>query len=237
MYVSKLPSGDPEIFTSIQGEGVSSGVPSVFVRFGFCNLKCSWCDTPYTWDWTAYDPDAETMGLDPDGIASRVRDQAGERIRNVVLTGGEPMIQREGLEALARRLAEDGFHVEVETNGTICPTDELDRLVDQWNVSPKLATSGNRSSKREVPEALEWFAGSANAWWKFVITTPEDVDEVIATVERYEVPRDRVILMPEGTEPEATLDRSRWIAEICERTGFRLGERLHVYMWGAQRGR
>lgn len=205
-----------------------------FVAAGFVVKNC---DTPYTWDWSEYDPKAETMTMDPVAVAERVEVEAGEAVRNVIFTGGEPMIQQAHLEPVARRLAEAGFHLEVETNGTVVPTDGMARAIDQWNVSPKLATSGNRASAREVPEALEWFARSPAAWWKFVITVPEDVDEVMEIVQRYGVPRERVILMPEGVDPETALERSRWLAETCQETGFRLGERLHIYMWGAQRGR
>ena len=237
MYLSRMPTGDPEIFASIQGEGVSAGVPSVFVRTAYCLLKCGFCDSRYTWDWDRYDREFEILPMEPDEVAERVREVAGEEIRNLVLTGGEPLMQDASLARIASSLKERGFRVEVETSGTIHPSDELAVAVDQWNVSPKLENSGNPRARREVPEALEWFARHANAYWKFVVVAPDDLPEIHELVERYRVPKERVILMPEGTDAETIEERSRWLAGICQQTGFRLGPRLHVMLWGAARGR
>jgi 7-carboxy-7-deazaguanine synthase len=237
MRVSRLPGGDPEIFASIQGEGPTVGLPSVFVRLGLCNESCEFCDTPYTWDWRTYDPKVELVRVDVEDVARRVRELAADGIRNVVLTGGEPMLQARQLTALASMLRSDGFRIEVETNGTIRPGEELVRLVDQWNVSPKLESSGNPLARREVPAALEWFARHAHAYWKFVVLSPDDLPEIETLVERYRVPKERVILMPEGTDPETLAERSRWMADACQERGWRLGARLHVQLWGAARGR
>ena len=237
MYLSRMPTGDPEIFASIQGEGASAGIPSVFVRTAYCLLKCEWCDSRYTWDWDRYDRSAEIFPMEPEDVVGRVVESAGENIRNLVLTGGEPLIQQASLIAVAAELTSRGFRVEVETSGTIAPTHELAATVDQWNVSPKLASSGNPLERREVPEALEWFARHASASFKFVVVDPDDVPEVQDLVDRYRVPKERVILMPEGTDAETLEERSRWLAEICQETGFRLGPRLHVMLWGATRGR
>jgi len=195
------------------------------------------CDTPYTWDWRKYDPKTEMMGAEVDEITRHVLERAGDSIRNVVLTGGEPLLQARELATLASLLNAEGFRIEVETNGTVRPADELAAVIDQWNVSPKLESSGNLRTRREVPEALAWFARHANAYWKFVLVTPDDLPEIEDLVGRYGVPKDRVILMPEGANAEALMTRSQWIAQICQRTGFRLGERLHVFLWGASRGR
>jgi organic radical activating enzyme len=195
------------------------------------------CDTPYTWDWDRYDPRKETVRWSLDAIFREIERSAGDTVRNVVVTGGEPMLQQGALSDLADRLKHEGFRIEVETNGTVEPTPELARLVDQWNVSPKTASSGNSETAREKPRALAWFAGAENAFWKFVITSPADVPEVTEFVARYRIPHERVFLMPEGTEAETVMDRSSWLASFCEETGFRLGARLHVLLWGATRGR
>src|SRR5262249_21928645 len=166
LTLSRLPSGDPEIFASLQGEGVSIGVPSTFVRLSGCSLACSWCDTSYTWDWKRYDPRVEAIQVD---VAEVVRRVARSGTSNVVLTGGEPLLQQRHLVELAAALKAAGKRIEVETSGTILPRAEFAVHVDQWNVSPKLANSGNPCDKREIPDVIRNFAFRDNAFFKFVI--------------------------------------------------------------------
>lgn len=234
LKLSRLASGDPEIFTSLQGEGVSIGVPSVFVRLSLCNLRCSWCDTRYTWDWQRYDPRTEIVAVDLAEIVSRV---IAGTARNVVLTGGEPMLQQRALTPVARDLKAAGRRLEVETNGTYRPTAELAALIDQWNVSPKLENSENDRPQREVPSALGWFASTPHAYFKFVIVEPKDLDEARSLIHRYTVPPERVVLMPEGRDTVAMQERSLWLADACCAAGYRFSPRLHVVLWGDRRGR
>lgn len=234
LKLSRLPSGEPEIFESIQGEGITAGVPSVFVRLSLCNLSCSWCDTKYTWDWDHYDPEAE---ITPMAVADVVKGVLKNQARNVVITGGEPLLQERQLVPLARALHGQGRRVEVETNGTIGPGPALAKLVDQWNVSPKLDNSDNEKIKRERPAAMAWFAGQENAYFKFVVVEPGDVSELEELITRYGVPRGRVILMPEGTDKKTLAARSTWLVEYCRELGFRYSTRLQILLWGDQRGR
>jgi 7-carboxy-7-deazaguanine synthase len=231
-----MKSGDPEIFATVQGEGMTTGVPNVFVRLAECNLRCRWCDTKYTWDWSAYDRTKETVELDVAAIVDRVLEVAGP-VRSVVFTGGEPLLQQDELAPLATSLRELGFRVEVETNGTITPTETFAALVDQWNVSPKLATSGNGDRARHRPAVLEWFAARPNAHFKLVITCDDDVTEANELALALSLPHERVILSPEGVDAATLIDRSRWLAERCQKHGYRLGTRLHVFLWGSERGR
>ena len=234
LKLSRLPTGEPEIFESIQGEGATAGVPSVFVRLSLCNLSCSWCDTKYTWDWGQYDPEAEIIPVSVPKATARVLES---QLGNVVITGGEPLLQQRELVPLVRALKTAGRRIEIETNGTVVPVPDLTDLVDQWNVSPKLGNSRNSSAKREVRAALEWFARSDGAYFKFVVVQPDDVREVQRLRARYKVPNERVILMPEGTRPEALAERSSWLAERCRELGYRYSNRLHVLLWGDERGR
>src|SRR5207249_9876106 len=128
-------------------------------------------------------------------------------LRNVVITGGEPLLQERALVDLAAALKAEDARIEVETNGTIRPQQRLGALADQWNVSPKLASSGNRATAREVADALAWFAACPTAYFKFVVVEPADLDEVAALAARYDVPTDRMLLMPEGTDPETLAAR------------------------------
>ena len=234
LRVSRQPSGEPEIFHSIQGEGVTAGTPSVFLRLATCNLTCTWCDTKYTWDWDQHDYSTEVMSLPADEIERRI---LAYECRHLVITGGEPLLQQSALAPLAASLREQGFYCEVETNGTLPPQPEMASAISQWNVSPKLANSGNRPERREVPEALNAFAGMDSAYFKLVVAVPEDLEEVDELIRRYDVPARRVVLMPEGVTPRTLAQRSGWLAEACTQRGYRFSTRLHILLWGDERGR
>ena len=234
LKVSRRSGGEPEIFHSIQGEGVSMGVPSVFLRLATCNLTCRWCDTKYTWDWRNFDYQTEVVELDVDEIQRRV---CVFDCSHVVITGGEPMLQQADLEPLVETLVAQDYTMEMETNGTIVPNPGMLRHVGQWNVSPKLRTSGNTPEQREIPLALETFAQMPGAYFKFVVTAESDIDEVCALRERYQLTPDRVLLMPEGRTREALEKKSSWLSEACVRHGFRFTTRLHILLWGDERGR
>ena len=117
-----------EMFSSLQGEGVLAGVPSVFIRLGGCNLSCAWCDTPYA----SRQPEGREMAL-PEVIAAMAQ-HAG---RHVVITGGEPMLDPD-TPALARALRAAGRHVTIETNATRPPAGIE---ADLASLSPKLDNS------------------------------------------------------------------------------------------------
>lgn len=210
------------------------GVPSVFLRLATCNLTCHWCDTEYTWDWQNFDYQTEVVELTPEDIEGRIR---AFNCPHVVITGGEPMLQQADLEPLIESLAADGYSFEVETNGTLLPTPGMLRHIGQWNVSPKLRTSGNTSERREIPLALETFAPLPEAYFKFVVTSETDVEEVCALQDRYNLTPSRVLLMPEGRTPDALEKKNSWLPEACMRHGFRFTTRLHILLWGDERGR
>jgi 7-carboxy-7-deazaguanine synthase len=220
-----------EIFESIQGEGPSVGVPSVFLRLAHCNLRCTFCDTPYTWDFKRFDRRAEVHATSLSEVARRIR---ATHARNLVVTGGEPLIQREALECLLPELPD--HTVEVETAGTLLPGEALAARVDRWNVSPKLASSGNPEHRRIVPEVLAWFRDEPRAVFKFVVCGEDDLAEIDSLVARFEIPPERVMLMPEGRDAETLAARGRWIVPRCIERGYRYGHRLHVVLFGDARG-
>lgn len=232
LLLARMADGKPEIFSSVQGEGVSAGMASTFIRLSTCNLRCTWCDTAYTWDWSRFDKSEQITELPADAIAVDVLTRAP---RNVVITGGEPLIQRRQLVPLVSLLKTAGLRIEVETNGTIAPG-ELGGTIDQWNVSPKLAHSGNEGLERLPEGPLRDFAGRENAFFKFVVQDMNDLDEVEALRERFGVPAGRVVLMPEGTTAAQLNARSPWLAEVCAQRGYRFSSRLHILIWGDKRG-
>ena len=152
----------------------------------------------------------------------------------LVITGGEPLPQA---PALARMLAHlPAMHVEIETNGTVAPHPALDPLVHQYNVSPKLAHSGNPAELALPPERLAHWAAEPRAFFKFVIATPADVDEVRAIQREHAIAGDRIYLMPEGRDSATIRERSRWLAALCPQAGFRFTDRLHIHLYGDTRG-
>jgi 7-carboxy-7-deazaguanine synthase len=224
-----------EVFYSIQGEGKLAGVPSVFVRVSGCNLRCSWCDTPYA----SWDPQGEPMDV-PAIVAAVMAHGAG----HVVLTGGEPMIMP-AIGDLCTALRERGQHITIETAATVfSPVD-----MDLASLSPKLSNStpheraGGRFAQmherqRLRTEVIQRFIDHAPAFQlKFVVSGEGDVDEIRMVLGglRGWRPED-VLLMPEGTDAATLHARSGWIAEICKRTGFRYCPRLHVELYGNTKG-
>ncbi len=237
--------GEPEIFASLQGEGPSQGRPCAFIRLSRCNLACLWCDTPYTWHFEGdnrphrggetYVRKANQVSLAPEEAAARIAALGQPRL---VVTGGEPLLQAPALARMLDRLLAllPGIRVEIETNGTVAPPPALDALVAQYNVSPKLAHSGNPADLALPPERLHAWAAEPRAALKFVVAEPADADEVLALAQRYAIPRERIWLMAEGTDA-ATLDaRERWIAALCVKHGLTLSKRLHIELYGDTRG-
>lgn len=219
-----------EVFgPTLQGEGPSAGRRAGFVRLGRCNLACTWCDTAYTWDWSRYDPSVELRRA---GVAEVVAEVQAMDVPMVVITGGEPLLQQSGVAELAAALAPR--RIEVETAGTIAPRPELVPLVHQWNVSPKLANSGNRRDRRYRPDALRAFEATGRAVFKFVAAQPADLDEAAAIVA--ECGLTDVWVMPEGTSAEVLQARMAALADAVVARGWSLTPRLHVELWGDKRG-
>lgn len=221
-----------EIFFSVQGEGMLVGMPSVFVRTSGCNLRCSFCDTPYT-SWQA---EGETIPID--AILERLNRWP---CRHAVVTGGEPMIAPE-IEALCERLGTAGYHITLETAGTVFKPVRADLI----SLSPKLSNSTpgvetgwveRHDETRSQPGVVGQFLRDYECQFKFVIDQPGDVDEVKQYLRQLgRINPERVFLMPQATDAATLAEKGRWIAERCKQEGFRLGPRLHIDLWGQTRG-
>ena len=225
-----------EIFgPTLQGEGPTAGTRCGFVRLGRCNLDCVWCDTPYTWDWTRFDPAVELRRVPVPDVLTTIEAMGVDR---VVVTGGEPLLQQRALAVLVARGRERGWRFEIETNGTITPSPDLARDVDCFNVSPKLANSGIDHARRVHAEVLAAFADLARAGhaaFKFVVTSPAELAEIETLVREHGLTN--VWVMPEGTSPEQILAGLRVLGDDVVRCGWQLTPRLHILLWGDQRGR
>ena len=218
-----------EIFYSIQGEGTLVGVPSVFVRTSGCNLRCKWCDTPYT----SWKPEGTEMSNEA------ILDQVAKYpAKHVVITGGEPMLFAP-VVPLTAALKDRGLHITIETAGTVYQAVTADLM----SISPKLANStpegewAERHEKtRYQPPILRRLMDEYDYQLKFVISAPEDLGELRKMVAELNADASRVVLMPEGVTHEATKERGLWLSETCKREGFRYSPRLHVDLWGDKRG-
>jgi 7-carboxy-7-deazaguanine synthase len=222
-----------EIFYSIQGEGLLAGVPSVFVRTSGCNLRCVWCDTPYT----SWQPEGESQATNH--IAAAVTAFGAS---HVVVTGGEPMLAPE-IGELTEILRDAGMHITIETAGTIY----VPVACDLMSISPKLANStpwhredGRWASQHErlryQPDVLRHLMSQYPYQLKFVVAQPEDLAEIEAIQADVMAPASGIILMPEGTRQDEIQKRGLWLAEICKRNGYRYSPRLHIDLWGDKRG-
>ena len=222
-----------EIFYSIQGEGMLTGVPSVFVRTSGCNLRCVWCDTPYT----SWSPEGTDMTVDD--ILAAIQEYPAQY---VVVTGGEPMIAP-NIVPLTQGIRRQDLHITIETAGTVYhPV-----VCDLMSISPKLENStpheregGKWAAQHErlryQPEVLKQLMSEYLYQLKFVVAAPGDMKEVATMIKETGADRSRVVLMPEGTTPEAIRERAPWLTEIGKREGFRYSPRLHVELWGDRRG-
>jgi 7-carboxy-7-deazaguanine synthase len=227
-----------EMYASLQGEGLLAGTPSVFVRTSGCNLRCTWCDTPFT-SWQ------------PEGSECDVADvlTAVEALepRHVVVTGGEPLLFADVAD-LCRRLRATGRHVTIETAGTVW----LDAPADLMSISPKLSTSAppadtpggwraRHERSRRDDAVLRKLLAAGPYQLKFVIDSPADIAEALAWVEDLElagtpVDRGRVLFMPQARLPAELATKTAWLAGECARLGVGLARRFHIEWFGNTRG-
>lgn len=226
-----------EIFYSIQGEGELTGVPSVFVRTSGCNLRCSWCDTPYA----SWKPEGDEMSVET--ILDSV---LAHSCSHVVLTGGEPMVAK-GIHELAAALKDAGKHITIETAGTIAP-DGI--ACDLASLSPKLTNSTpsvelagaawvERHEKNRVqPEILRQWIDSYPFQLKFVVSDEAQLAEIQGLLLSLDkpVPVWKTLLMPEGVTVETMEARKNWLIDACKLHGFRFCSRLHIDLFGNTRG-
>ncbi len=212
-----------ELFYSFQGEGLNAGVPSIFVRFGNCNLKCTWCDTKYTWQPGVSD---NQVVATPE-LIEKIRALSEENnCRHLVITGGEPMLQQG--EIVALRKAFPNFYIEVETNGSQAVTPECHAAVNLFTVSYKMKNSGN--------DSYELKTRGEKCVYKFVMCALDDGDEINALVKQYDLPREKIFIMPEGVTAQALEQKTPFVTAFALKHGYRFTTRLHVLAWGSKRG-
>lgn len=223
-----------EIFYSIQGEGRLLGVPSVFIRTSGCNLRCVWCDTPYT-SWN------------PEGKNWSVKNILGEvakyPTRYVVITGGEPLLALE-VDDLTQHLKQRGAHITIETAATIFKP----LVADLISMSPKLANStpwkrargkfaAMHERRRLNFDAIQNYVDGCDYQLKFVVERREDFVEIGELLNQLRnVESARVLIMAQGTTNRELNRKAKWIVELCKQYRFSYTPRLHIQLFGNQRG-
>lgn len=237
----KLKISGDGVFATLQGEGVTSGEPSVFIRLQFCNLQCGknggWiCDTGYTWDTDRKDFWKEPVDWGFAETAKNIEDAWQQKFgdldkKRVVITGGEPMMQQKKIIELLKHLPD--WAVEIETNGTIVPDQELANC--QFNCSPKLENSGNSKIRRYKPEALKKINELPNSWFKFVVVTPEDFEEIDSIVLDCGLKPEKILIMPEGQTEDAVELHLEGIMEMVKDRGWKITYRNQLIWFGPKR--
>ena len=238
LKVSRKPDGHPEIFYSVQGEGVNIGKPAVFLRLGLCNLKCIWCDTKYAWDWETYNPKEQLIDMPLEDIERKI---LAHKCKYFVVTGGEPMINSE-LPELVQKLKALGKHITIETAGIAFVPD---MACDLMSIAPKLRNSiptqpelaAIHEDSRLDLAVLGELIDNYNYQLKFVVDSEDDLTEIKEIIETLNnVDSSKVMLMPQAKTRKELLARSPVVAEICKRSGFVFSPRLQVMLWNNEKG-
>ena len=246
-----------EIFSTIQGEGAYTGVPSVFFRTSFCNLRCWYCDSYYT-SWKP-----ENKEITVEEAFSKIY---AYNCKHVVISGGEPFVQSKELQMLCDLLYEEGHHITIETNATIYVPTKAQFI----SMSPKLSNStptldnvninysnylnsgrknevidierqtkkwSNRHEKMRInSKVIRQFLDNHLCQVKFVVSTIEDLEEIQQLEYDLEIPHNLITLMPEGITKTEIRKKQQWLVELCIKHGYRYSDRLHIQLWGTKRG-
>jgi len=220
-----------EVYESFQGEGPFAETPSLFIRTSGCNLRCSFCDTPYT----SWNPEGEQVSLDK--LAQQIQTSSAP---HVVLTGGEPMLAPQ-LTELSELCRAAGKVITIETAGTVDRSVECDLMAispKMQNSTPDDATwSVRHEDTRHQPAVIRSLLARYNAILKFVIDQAVDVDEVTTYLEEFpEISTQQVWLMPQAKTQQELADKSQWVKAAAETNGFQFSSRLHVEKFGNVRG-
>ena len=228
-------SGDG-IFYTIQGEGKSMGEPTVFIRLHICNLRCIYCDSWYSWNPKCKEFWTESYELTPQEVAQRLEEawlcKNPKKQKRVVITGGEPLLQRDKIDQLMDLMPDWKF--EIETNGTIIPT-KKQLAKCQFNCSPKLENSKNIRAARIKPEVIK-ILNKIDVQFKFVVMGEQDVEEVENDfIKPFNLDVNKIVLMPQGITATEVSENAKKVVEIAKNRGYRLLDRLHVNLWGARR--
>lgn len=209
--MQKIPIS--EIFSSLQGEGVRLGIPSVFIRFWGCNLSCEFCDSEFSWNAKKGKPHHTTQ----DEVIKKIKSFG---VKNLIFTGGEPMLHQKHIRDICSAISPD--FVEVETNGT--QISRIDDIVDQFNVSPKFDFS--------MPVLLQ---PNEKTYWKFIIRDKKDSLQAINYCNEHMIEKENILFQPEGKTREEILATMDVVMSEAMKHNVRISPRLHILLWNDKR--
>lgn len=238
---NKLKVSGDGVFATIQGEGMTAGLPAVFLRLHYCNLTCGvptgWqCDTGYTWDTTSSEFWREPEDWSYQEVLTRIvaawiGNFDDNQQKRLVITGGEPMIQQRKIVEFLPQLS--GWETEIETNGTIMPIPVLWDC--QFNCSPKLENSGNSAKRRYKPKVLTAINGLSKSQFKFVVMTSSDLDEVSGIVKECSLDHEKIWIMPEGQTAAEVATHTEEVKPLVEARGWKITLRNQLVWFGPKR--
>lgn len=262
--ISEQPQTGLHIAGTIQGEGKLAGTPSLFIRLASCNLRCIWqmddgsfcrCDTVYA----SFHPD-DKKSWDTDEIVALVRHNIG-KMEHVVITGGEPLLQKKGVAELCKKLKDQlKVHITIETNGTLFD-EELASYIDLYSISPKLSNSVPSTEKlafyneketgaskfhhevRKNIEALQSYIdysykNNKDMQLKFVVGRKTDANEIVEEYvkELENVKKQDVLLMPLGATHKQIEKSNPLVLQMCLQHGWKYSPRIHIEIFGSKQG-
>ncbi len=222
-----------ELYSSTQGEGRLTGTKSIFLRTSGCNLRCRFCDTPYA----SWRPEGEDVS-----VHDTVRRVLQWDVTHVVVTGGEPLLWSE-LIPVCHQLREAGRHITVETAGTLY----LPVPCNLMSISPKMSNStpdpdapgrwhARHERTRTAPNVLRRLMQEFDYQLKFVVDRRADLDPIQRFLSEYpQLDRQRVLLMPQGTDIETLRETEAWLEPYCLRHGLGFCPRKQIEWYGSIR--
>lgn len=206
-----------EIFYSLQGEALTAGVPTTFIRLTGCPLRCRYCDTAYAFsggEWMTFD-----------AILERVRKYS---TKCITVTGGEPLAQKACIPLL-QLLCDEDYQVSLETSGALAVCDVDSRVVKVMD----LKTPDSNEVERNLYENIDWLDNKDQV--KFVISSEKDYDWSRSIVEQYQLQDRCEVLFSPAYEQLQARDLADWILRDGLPVRFQI--QLHKILWGDQPGR
>jgi 7-carboxy-7-deazaguanine synthase len=233
-----------EVFYSIQGEGITTGYPAVFIRLGGCNLMCGGEGTQRdgrlhngaTWRCDSIEVWMKSQAREFQHIIYGDCIEAIKNNAHVIITGGEPLMQQKNLVEFIKWIKDNinpNTYFEIETNGTIEPNAEMQSLINQWNCSPKLSNSGMSLQQTYIKNAIDTL-NKLNTIFKFVISNINDYEEIKNTYKG--IDKNKIWLMPAGSNQSEIKKSKKVVADICKKEYLKFTNRLHIEIWNKKTG-
>lgn len=224
-----------ELFTqTLQGEGVYIGAPATFLRTGGCHVGCKFCDSTLIWRNSKSFKLSEILDiLFREGVIDRFRE--GEHL---VITGGAPLLQADAvvkfIEEFEREFNFIPF-IQVENECTIDPPEKLINYVSCWNNSPKLKNAEVEQYKRYKPRVIKKMSSIDNSWFKFVVGSLEDWDEIeMYYLKPKLIKKDQIILMPKGYCQDELSETRLMVAELAIEKNVKFSDRLQITLYNTK---